>query len=94
MDVINMSLEQLVANLSPEIYERLRAAVETGKWFDGNPLTEEQKAYALQAVFAWQAHHNEQPEHFTVAKGGEVHMKSKSELKQQYKQKIEITQQD
>jgi uncharacterized protein YeaC (DUF1315 family) len=89
-----MSFEHLIKNLSPEIYQRLKVAVETGKWFDGKPLSEEQKEYALQAVFAWQAHFNEHPEHFTVAKGGEMHMKSKSELKQQYKDTISIKQQD
>ncbi|MCE0556133.1 MULTISPECIES: DUF1315 family protein [unclassified Motilimonas] len=89
-----MSFDNLIKNMSPEVYERLKTAVETGKWFDGNPLTKEQKEYALQGVFAWQAQFNEAPEHFTVAKGGEMHMKSKSELKQQYKEKISIKQQD
>ncbi len=39
-----MNIEALLASMTPEIYERLRQAVETGKWPDGTPLNEEQKA--------------------------------------------------
>ena len=42
-----MNIEALLASMTPEIYERLRQAVETGKWPDGTPLNEEQnKQYA------------------------------------------------
>ena len=38
-----MNVEQILAAMTPEVYDRLRLAVETGKWPDGNPLSEEQK---------------------------------------------------
>lgn len=48
-----MDYLKTIAEMSPEIYARLQRAVETGRWPDGNPLTPEQKASALQAVIAY-----------------------------------------
>ena len=45
-----MNIEALLASMTPEIYERLRQAVETGKWPDGTPLNEEQKAKVKQMM--------------------------------------------
>ncbi|RJG48447.1 YeaC family protein [Motilimonas pumila] len=87
-------MDSLLNNMTEDIYQRLVEVVESGKWFDGQALSQEQKEMCLQAVLAWQAKHNTDPEHFTVAQGGELHMKSKAELKQQYKEQIEIKQQD
>ena len=44
-----MNVDALLAGMTPEIYERLRTAAETGKWADGNPLTVTQKEACLQA---------------------------------------------
>ena len=61
-----MDISQLVANLTPEVYERLRTAVETGKWFDGNPLSEEQRESCMQAVLMYQSQVIGSEEHMTV----------------------------
>ena len=45
--------QQLIKTMSPELYERLKNAVETGRWPDGRAVTREQRENALQAVIAW-----------------------------------------
>jgi uncharacterized protein len=44
----------------------------------------------LQAVMAWQAMHIDNPEHMNIGRDGEIVMKSKSELKRQYRDEEEI----
>lgn len=48
-----MDYQQMIASMTPEMYRRLRLAVELGKWPDGQVLTPEQRENALQAVIAW-----------------------------------------
>ncbi|MEN5015313.1 DUF1315 family protein [Erwinia sp. Eh17-17] len=79
-----MELEEMIASLTPEVYQRLVTAVETGKWADGVALTPEQKENSLQLVLLWQARHNDNPQHMSVAKGGEIVTKSKKQLKQEF----------
>ena len=45
---------QMIENITPEIYESLKLAVEIGKWADGNKLTAEQRELSLQAMIAWE----------------------------------------
>jgi len=45
---------QMIENITPEIYQSLKLAVEIGKWSDGRKLTAEQKELSLQAVIAWE----------------------------------------
>lgn len=71
-------------NLSPSLYQQLKKAVETGKWLDGNPLKEKQKTDTLQLIMAYQSLYNENPDHFSIAKGGELYMEKKSVLKRQF----------
>jgi uncharacterized protein YeaC (DUF1315 family) len=52
-----MDYLQAIESLTPEIYQRLKRAVELGKWPDGNVLTREQRANALQAIIAWDDRH-------------------------------------
>ncbi|NDL62463.1 YeaC family protein [Acerihabitans arboris] len=75
-----MDVDALMANLTPEIYQRLKTAVELGKWPDGVPLTGEQKDNCLQMVMLWQARHNHRPEHMSIGTDGQIVMKSKREL--------------
>ncbi|MBL0673418.1 DUF1315 family protein [Aeromonas dhakensis] len=85
---------QAIRQMPKEVYERLKTAVELGKWPDGKPLSDEQKATSLQAVMAWQAMHLENPEHMNIGRDGEIVMKSKSELKRQYRDEEEIVRVD
>ncbi|MBU2895435.1 YeaC family protein [Vibrio hepatarius] len=79
-----MDAEQLINAITPEAYERLLYAVETGKWPEGTPLSQQQRDSCMQAVMLYQSKYNSEAQHMTVAKGGEVSFKSKSELKKQF----------
>ena len=76
-----MNIDALVSSMTPEVYERLRQAVETGKWIDGTPLNDEQKASSMQAVMLYQAKIEKSSEHMTVGEGGEIVHKSKADFK-------------
>jgi len=78
------SLTDYAQNISPALYEQLKLAVETGKWLDGNKLSDQQKEHSLQLVMAYQSQFNDDPEHMTIAKSGEIHMKKKKVLKTQF----------
>ncbi len=78
------NITEYAKKLSPSLYKQLKQAVEIGKWLDGNPLTEKQKAETLQLIMAYQSIHNENPDHFSIAKGGEIFMEKKSILKSQF----------
>lgn len=84
-----MNAEQLIDAITPEVYERLQYAVETGKWPEGTPLSQEQRDSCMQAVMLYQSKHNSDAQHMTVAAGGEISFKSKSELKKQFQQGTE-----
>jgi uncharacterized protein YeaC (DUF1315 family) len=48
------SFLETIENITPEIYQSLKLAVEIGKWADGRKLTQEQKELCLQALIAWE----------------------------------------
>ncbi|NGZ12547.1 YeaC family protein [Vibrio aestuarianus] len=79
-----MDANQLINAITPEAYERLLHAVETGKWPEGTPLSQEQRDSCMQAVMLYQSKHNLEADHMTVAVGGEISLKSKSELKKRF----------
>jgi uncharacterized protein YeaC (DUF1315 family) len=74
-------LNQIINELPFEVYERMRSAVELGKWDDGTVLTEEQRENAMQVVMLYQARMLDQDQHFTIGRGGAINELSKSELK-------------
>ncbi|MBT0726316.1 YeaC family protein [Rosenbergiella australiborealis] len=84
-------LHRILAEMTPEVYQRLVLATETGKWPDGVALTPSQKAHTLQLVLLWQARHNDNPQHMSVAKGGEMVMKSKRQLKEEFGIEDDVT---
>lgn len=47
-----------IEGLTPNIYQRLKSAVELGKWSDGRVLSEEQKQISLQALIAYELKNN------------------------------------
>lgn len=79
-----MDLIQVVENLSPELYQRLKHAVETGKWPEGTVVDDAQLQSAMQIVMAYQAKVLQSDEIMTVGKDGKIVEKSKSDLKQQF----------
>lgn len=80
-----MSINELVKNLTPDVYENLKAAVELGKWPDGTPLSDEQKENTLQLVMAYQSKVLKSTEHFTVGADGQIVNRKKSDLQNQFK---------
>jgi len=48
------SFDEMIQNITPQIYESLKLAIEIGKWPDGRKLTREQKELTLQAMIAWE----------------------------------------
>lgn len=44
----------MLRNITPDVYQALKLAVEIGKWSDGRKLTQEQKELCLQAMIAWE----------------------------------------
>ncbi|EKE87037.1 YeaC family protein [Idiomarina xiamenensis] len=81
-----MQFDDMIRHMTPVVYQRLVAAVETGKWPDGVALTEQQKAHSLQLVMAYQARHIPSDQHMSVGADGKLVSKSKSQLRQQFKQ--------
>jgi len=53
-----MNFNQLIAKITPEIYQNLKTSIEIGRWPSGEKLTEEQQANSLQAVLAYEIHAN------------------------------------
>jgi hypothetical protein len=49
--------EQIIENLSPDIYRSLTRALALGRWPDGRPMSPEQRRNAMQAVIAWGEKH-------------------------------------
>lgn len=66
-----------IDEITPEVYEKLKLAVEVGKWEDGNRLTPEQRTTSMQAVIAWEM--KNLPEDQRTGYMGEQHCSSKSE---------------
>mgnify|MGYP000552775598 FL=1 len=52
-----MNIEQVLRALTPDVYEKLKLAVEIGKWPDGRKLTAEQRGTCLQAVITYDSEH-------------------------------------
>lgn len=48
------SFNEMIQNITTDIYQSLKLAVEIGKWSDGGKLTGEQRELSLQAMIAWE----------------------------------------
>jgi uncharacterized protein YeaC (DUF1315 family) len=79
-----LNITEYARKLSPTLYQQLKQAVETGKWLDGKSLDDKQKEDTLQLIMAYQSLYNDTPEHFSIAKGGDIYMEKKSILKNQF----------
>ncbi|HCT9898771.1 TPA: YeaC family protein [Citrobacter koseri] len=79
-----MNLDEMIDSMTPEVYQCLSTAVELGKWPDGVALTPEQKENSMQLVMLWQARHNTDAQHMTIDTNGQMVMKSKQQLKEDF----------
>ena len=50
-------LDEMIDRITPEIYQNMKQAIETGKWPDGRVLSAEQRETTLQAVILWGEKH-------------------------------------
>lgn len=50
-------IEELIAGITPEVYERLKQAVALGRWENGDRLTPVQVEHSLQLLIAYEARH-------------------------------------
>ena len=57
------SFLEAIENITPEIYQNLKLAVEIGKWPDGRKLSLEQKELCLQAMIAYELKHLPEDQH-------------------------------
>ena len=48
--------EKLLGDITPNIYDGLKRAVELGKWPNGVLLTPDQRKLCMQAVIHWEQH--------------------------------------
>ena len=85
-----MSIEKMLANITPEVYENLKYAVETGRWQNGQKVSQAQRDNALQLVMAYQSKVEQSNEQFTIGADGQMVMKSKRELKREFLPENEI----
>lgn len=58
-----MNFQEVAANLTPEVYQRLREAVELGKWPNGEVLSREQKALCLEALMTYEVRNGVPEQH-------------------------------
>ncbi|MFV1871884.1 MAG: YeaC family protein [Oleiphilus sp.] len=49
-----MNFEDAAQQISPEIYQRFKEALELGKWPDGRAVTTKQKEICLQAIIVYE----------------------------------------
>lgn len=49
-----MNIEDLIAAMTPDIYQNMKQALELGRWGDGRAVTPEQKANSLEAMIRYE----------------------------------------
>ncbi|MCR8924247.1 YeaC family protein [Dasania sp. GY-MA-18] len=52
-----MGYDELIAQLTPDVYQNFKRAIELGKWPDGTIVSDEQKAHCMAAVIAYEQKH-------------------------------------
>lgn len=84
-----MNYDDVLRAMTPELYERMRTAVETGRWPDGQKLTADQLENAMELVMVYQARRLNQSDHFTIGKNGELVTRTKGDMKAELRLKNE-----
>ncbi|RMF14009.1 MAG: DUF1315 family protein [Gammaproteobacteria bacterium] len=62
---MNQDFSKLIENMTPEIYQNLRRALELSKWPDGTRLTDAQKAHCMEAILLYEHAHGVEETHRT-----------------------------
>ncbi len=63
-----MTFDEIIDQVSPDIYQELKQVVATGKWLDGRKLSSEQSKFSLQAIIAYESRHVDEIDHVGVIK--------------------------
>jgi hypothetical protein len=50
---VSDAYRDVIAGMGRDVYDRMLAALETGRWPDGRDVTPEQREHTMQAVIAW-----------------------------------------
>lgn len=53
-DVDFMNISDLISNITPQVLDNLKRAVEIGRWPNGQVVTQEQRENCLQAIIAYE----------------------------------------
>ena len=53
-----MNIDELIASMTPAIYNNMKDALELGRWGDGRAVTPEQKEHSLEALIRYEHLHN------------------------------------
>jgi uncharacterized protein YeaC (DUF1315 family) len=53
-----MNIDDLIASMTPEIYNNMKEAVELGRWGDGRAMTPEQKEFSIEAMIRYEDKNN------------------------------------
>lgn len=48
------NFEELLKSITPDIYQKLKQAVELGKWPNGAALSKDQRSLCMQAIIHWE----------------------------------------
>lgn len=70
------SVDELLDEITPAVYESLKTAIELGKWEDGSRLSAEQLEHSMQVVILYELKHVPESERT----GAELPMGCKSKL--------------
>ncbi|MCM2971511.1 YeaC family protein [Larsenimonas suaedae] len=54
----DMTFDKIAAQLTPELYQRFKSAIELGKWPDGTRLSKDQVALCMEAVIHYEHTHD------------------------------------
>ncbi len=52
-----MSFNQVAADMSAEVYQQFKTAIEIGRWPDGKKLSAQQKQLCLEAILRYEQEH-------------------------------------
>jgi len=76
---MSQSFDAIARNMSAEVYENMRRAVELGRWPDGRNLSAQQRETCLQAIIAWEAMHLPEQQRSGYMPGSDCSSKAQDE---------------
>ncbi len=75
-----MDINKLLESMTPEVFQNLQYAVETGKWHNGTPLFQKQRSTSMYTMMSYQTMHNTLTQQSSVAECGDITSDPKASL--------------